>query len=110
MLTVSLHKIKIHAPIGLYAEEKVTGNTFEIDVDLFLPDKQPWPFADYSLIHGIVAGIFQPPGELIETFVQHIYDALAKEFTIAEKIKVTIRKLNPPMSGEVGYSQVSYEK
>jgi len=109
MLTVSLHGIKIHAAIGLYPKELIKGNTFEIDVDLTLPDAQPWPFADYSLIQKIVADIFQPPGQLIEPFVLKIHDALKETFPIAEKIKVTIRKLNPPMPGEAAYAQVCYE-
>ena len=35
MLTVSLHKIELHALVGLYEEEQIHGNNFEIDVDLF---------------------------------------------------------------------------
>ena len=87
MLTVSLHGIKIHAPIGLYPEEQINGNTFEIDVDLALPDTLPWPFADYSLIQKIVADIFQPPGQLLEPFVFNIHTALKETFPIAGKIK-----------------------
>ena len=45
MLTVSLHGINIHAPHGLYPEEHILGNAFVIDVDLWLPDVHPWPFA-----------------------------------------------------------------
>lgn len=109
MLTVSLHKIKIIAPHGLYPEEHILGNTFEIDVDISLPDVQPWPFADYTIIQSTVADIFQLPGQLLETFVSNIYLALKAQFPFALKIKVTVRKLNPPMAGEAAYSQVSYE-
>ena len=109
MLTVSLHGIKIHAPIGLYPEEKITGNDFEIDVDVWLPDAQPWPFADYTLIHKTVAEIFQQPAELLETVVFNIHSSIKAGIPFAEKIKVTVRKLNPPMKGNVAYSQVCYE-
>ena len=109
MLTVSLHGIKIHAPIGMYPEEKITGNTFETDVDMWLPDQQPWPFADYTIVQKIVHHAFQQQGEMIETFVQNIHASIKESIPFAEKIKVTIRKLNPPMEGEVAYAQVSYE-
>ena len=109
MLTVSLHKIKIIAPHGLYPEEHILGNTFEIDVDLTLPDAQPWPFADYTIIQKIVADIFQLPGQLLETFVSNIYIALKGQFPFAIKIRVAVRKMNPPMAGEAAYSQVVYE-
>lgn len=110
MLTVSLHGIKIHAPIGMYPEERILGNMFEIDVDVWLPDTHPWPFTDYTLIQKTVSAIFKQPGELIETFVYDIHDALRQQITKAEKIRVAIRKLHPPMEGDVAYAQVCFEQ
>lgn len=110
MLTVSLHGIKINAPHGLYPEEHILGNTFEVDVDISLPDAQPWPFADYTLIQKVVAGIFQQPGQLLETFVYNIHMALKENITAAEKVRVVVRKLHPPMPGHVSYAQVCYEQ
>jgi 7,8-dihydroneopterin aldolase/epimerase/oxygenase len=109
MLTVSLHGIKIIAPHGLYPEEHILGNTFEIDVDINLPDTLPWPFADYTLIQKVVAEVFQQPGQLLETFVLNIHTALKENFSEAEKIRVAVRKLHPPMPGEVAYAKVCYE-
>jgi dihydroneopterin aldolase len=110
MLTVSLHGIKMHAPHGLYKEEHVLGNIFEVDVDIWLSDVQPWPFADYTIIQSTVAEVFALPGQLLETFVFNIHTALKQNIAAAEKIRVAIRKLNPPMPGQVAYSQVCYEK
>lgn len=111
MLTVSLHDIHIHAPYGLYPEERIVGNDFEIDVDLTIPttDGQPLPFADYTLINTIVTETFKEPAHLLETLAQNIHAALKMEFPEAEKIKVTVKKLRPPMPGEVKYAQVCYE-
>ena len=109
MLTVSLHGIKIIAPHGLYPQEHILGNTFEVDVDVFLPHALPWPFADYTVIRQVVADIFQLPGQLLETFVYNIHTALKASFPVAEKIKVSIKKMHPPMPGDVAYSMVCYE-
>jgi dihydroneopterin aldolase len=111
MLTVSLHGIRITAPIGLYPEEKINPNTFEVDADLFFdaPVMQQWPFADYTLINSTVTEVFALPLELLEELVQQIHAALKLQFADAVKIKVTVRKLNPPMPGNVQYAQVSYE-
>lgn len=111
MLTVSLHGIRLSAPHGLYAEEPVLGNEFEIDVDVFLAtsEGQPWPFADYTLIYDIVKHSFEEQGQLLETFVQLIHSAVIKSIAGAQKAKVVVRKLHPPMGGDVKYSQVSYE-
>ena len=67
MLTVSLHGIKIHAPHGLYPEEHILGNSFVTDVDIWLPDTLPWPFADYTLIQKTVSATFLQPGQLLES-------------------------------------------
>ncbi len=109
MLTVSLHGIKIHAPIGLYPQEHILGNIFETDVDIWLPDAQPWPYADYTIIHSTVTSVFNQPGQLLESFVLNIYNALKVQFPLSEKIRVAVRKLNPPMSGQVAWAQVCYE-
>lgn len=109
MLTVSLHGIQITAPHGLYPEEHVLGNVFEIDVDIELLDVQPWPYADYTIIQRIVSEVFHLQGQLLETFVYNIHTALKAEFSKAIKIKVAVRKLNPPMPGAVKYAQVCYE-
>lgn len=110
MLTVSLHGIKINAPHGLYPEEHILGNTFEVDIDIWLPDIQPWPFADYTIIQKTVVHIFHQPGQLLETFVQNIHTALKEQFPDAEKIKVAVRKVHPPMPGQVAFAQVCFEQ
>ncbi|XZF13488.1 dihydroneopterin aldolase [Chitinophagaceae bacterium MMS25-I14] len=111
MLTVSLHDIRIHAPHGLYPQEHILGNLFDVDVDVFVPvpDAQQWPFIDYTLIRKLVAEVFNRPGQLLETFVQLIWKALREQFPEAEKIKVAVRKLRPPMPGDVGFAEVCYE-
>jgi dihydroneopterin aldolase len=112
MLTVSLHGIRLQAPLGLYPQEHILGNAFEVDVDVFIPANstgEEWPFADYTIIQETVATIFHKEGLLLETFVKQIHIALKDQFPFSEKIKVAVRKLHPPMQGEVKYSQVCYE-
>lgn len=111
MLTISLHGIKLHAKVGLYAEEKITGNDFEIDIDVHVKTNSTdaLPFIDYSIFHQIVLEEFNKEGELIETFVKHIHAAIKEKFIEADKVRVAIRKMNPPLEGDVWYSQVVYE-
>jgi dihydroneopterin aldolase len=111
MLIVSLHGIKISAPHGLYAEEQVLGNQFEIDVDVQLATvaDKALPFVDYTLISSIVADVFLRPEQLLEKFVQQIHSELKSHVPEALKIKVAVRKLHPPMTGDIRYAQVCYE-
>jgi dihydroneopterin aldolase len=111
MLTVSLHGIRLHALHGLYPQEQIVGNVFEIDVDIFISasgDKQ-LPFVDYSMIHKVTDEAFKQPGQLLETFALYIHTSLKEKVPEAEKIKVTIRKMHPPLPGDIRYAQVCYE-
>jgi dihydroneopterin aldolase len=111
MLTISLHGIKLHAPIGLYPQERILGNYFEVDVDIYMPvdNDKHWPFIDYSVVYDIVLNIFQQQEKLLETVVHKVHTALKLKAPGAEKIKVAVRKLHPPLNGDVHYAQVAYE-
>ena len=111
MLTVSLHGIRLHAPHGLYPQEHVTGNDFEVDVDVQLAAgaTEQFPFVDYVMLNDVVHEVFREHGKLLETFVQQIHAALKTKVPNAEKIKVAVRKLHPPMQGNVKYAQVMFE-
>ena len=110
MLTVSIHGIQLHAYIGLYPEEKVTGNNFEVDVDVTVPSSgDKLPFVDYAIVHKIVTDTFLTPGDLIETYVELVHKIVKERFPIAAKVKVTVRKLQPPLGGDVRYAQVCFE-
>lgn len=111
MLTVSLHGIKLHAPHGLYPQEHVLGNNFEVDVDVYAPThpNEEWPYIDYTVLHQIVNEIFLTQGELLETFTKAIHTAIKARFPEAEKVRVAVKKLHPPMQGTVHYSRVQYE-
>ncbi len=111
MFTVSLHGIKIVAPIGMYADEKIHPNTFEIDVDVLVRTEEgkEWPFIDYAIINDIVSAVFTPDKEMLEELVREVHEKVKHAFTDADKIKVCVRKLHPPLSNSVNYSQVCWE-
>jgi len=112
MLTVSLHNIRIRAPHGLYPEETIRGNDFEVDVDVRLPVVigQDWPLIDYAriseIVHFVMTGEAVP---LLEMLAQEIFIGLRAEWPVLTHIKICIRKMSPPMPGDVKYAQVCYE-
>lgn len=112
MLSVSLHNIRIHGKHGLYPEEAVLGNWFEVDVDIHAPVTvvEEWPFIDYSAVNRIVHDIFMKPTQLLETLVRKVHEALKEMAPGNAVIRVAVRKMHPPMPGDVGYAQVCYEE
>ena len=112
MLTISVHNIEIRAGHGLYPEEAIKGNDFEVDVDVQLPAKisDEWPLIDYSRVNEIVKAVMQ--GEtvpLLEMLVKKIFSSIQNEWPQLTNIKVCIRKMHPPMPGTVKYAQVCFE-
>lgn len=112
MLSVSLHQIRIRAPHGLYPEEAVRGNDFEVDVDLRLPATidEDWPLVDYArvseIVHFVMGGDTVP---LLEMLARDIYTKLRAEWPFLSHIRVAVRKLRPPMNGNVAWAQVAFE-
>lgn len=109
--TISVNGIALHAKVGLYPEEKIKGNQFEIDVavQVAADEKGECPFVDYTIINELVHEIFSMPNDLLETVAKQIYESLRSTFPAIHHAKVTIRKLHPPMKGKVQYSQVICE-
>jgi len=110
MYTISLHRVKIIAPIGLYPQEKILSNEFEVDIDVFVQEATEQNFVDYTLLNNIIRSAFQNTETVLEVLVFKIHKAVLLQFPFVQKVKVVIRKMNPPMSGEMAYAQVSYEK
>jgi dihydroneopterin aldolase len=112
LLTVSLHKIRIHGKHGVYPEEAILGNWFEVDVDITMhaDASETWPYVDYSLINDVVREVFSTPTQLLETLVKNIHQKLKLLAPDGNIVKVSIRKLNPSVNGDAAYSQVSFEQ
>ncbi|WP_118973155.1 dihydroneopterin aldolase [Taibaiella koreensis] len=109
MLTVSLSGVRFQAPIGLYPQEAFLGN----EIELFLSVSQQaaidnLPLIDYALLHAIAEAAVQEPAHLLETVLQRIVAGVTGAYP-GSRIKVAVRKRNPPMAGQIDYSEVQWE-
>ena len=111
MFTVSLHGVKVSAARGMYAEEHTLYNQFEVDVDITTAagSMDEVPFIDYTVIRQAVADAFEAPYDLLEDFIRHIFKDLKSKFPVSDKICIAVRKMHPPMPGEVRNAQVKFE-
>lgn len=112
VLTISLNQIRVRGPHGLYPDEALRGNDFEVDVDARLPVSidEDWPLIDYARISEIVHLVMQGDKvPLLEMLAQAIWRRLRTEWPALSHIRVTIRKMHPPMPGDVRYAQVCFE-
>lgn len=114
--TVALREVKCYAFHGFYPEEQLTGNHFLVDVEVaFSPANETENLqktVDYEIINSIILGEMKNTQKLLETVVKNMIDKLLLAYPFLLSAEVGIRKLHPPMLGEVGHSfvQLKYVK
>lgn len=114
MLKIELLNLWFSAHHGLYEEEKVVGGDFKLDVELsYLPKTKPYHIhetIDYSEVYTLIQGHMRKAEPLLETLVMNIGDDILHRFELAEEVRVSIRKLNPPITCFTGSMRVGYHK
>lgn len=112
MLSIHLHKIRLFAYHGIHAEEKILGNSFELDLTIrYQPEKLPVQHLsesiDYVAVYDLVKKRMTIATPLLETVVTEMAISILKTFALAEEVEITIRKTHPPIAqieGSVGVS------
>ncbi|MEX0593190.1 MAG: dihydroneopterin aldolase [Balneolaceae bacterium] len=101
---------------GLFEEERIRGNRFELDVHFFgdfrsggkKDDLSLVP--DYSSVAGIAGTVLDGPSHnLIESLCSTIGDRLFNEFPAAHRMVVTLRKMDPPVTPPASYAEIEMQ-
>ncbi len=107
---IALIGVRFFAFHGLYPEEQLTGTEFIVDIetesDVFTVADDIAQTVDYERLFAIVKAEMNVPRKLIETVAHAILDQVRHEFLSVRYIKVAIRKMHPPMAGEIDHSLV----
>jgi dihydroneopterin aldolase len=112
--TVALKDVKCFAYHGYYAEEQLTGIYFSLNVTVtFIPGDESENLdktVNYEVLNTIILEEMKVPKKLLETVVKNILDQILGQYSFLKTAEVSIKKLNPPMPGQVGHSfvQLSY--
>lgn len=113
--TVALKDVKCFALHGYYPEEQLIGNHFIIDLETeFIPqgfDDEISQTINYEDLNIIIREEMKNTQKLLETVLNNIILKVVELFPFVEYVKVSIKKLNPPMPGQIGHSfvQLSYK-
>lgn len=113
MFTIHLQNLQFKAYHGLYAEEKVLGNHFIVDVWVkYLPEvghiTNIGQTINYQDLFAVVTGQMAQPVELLETLTTGIANELLQKFTAITEVDVRVVKKNPPIQNFTGNVAVSY--
>jgi len=114
MISIHLQNLQFKAFHGLYAEEKVLGNVFEVNLTVkYQPEILPIINIDqtinYQNLFEIVERRMNVATELLETLVTFISNDIETAFPFIKHIEVSITKKNPPIKGFNGNVAVSFE-
>ncbi len=112
--TVALKDVKCFAYHGYYPEEQLTGIYFTVDVTVtFLPNDDTENLqrtVNYEILNNIILEEMRNTRKMLETVVKVILDRIITHYPFVQSAEVGIKKLNPPMPGQIGHSfvQLSY--
>ncbi|NRF37377.1 dihydroneopterin aldolase [Pedobacter foliorum] len=110
MQTVALRDVKCYALHGYYPEEQLTGIYFTVDVVVtFTPDTDTENLektVNYEILNSIILDEMKRTRKMLETVVKSILDRVIEHYPFVITAEVGIKKLNPPMPGEIGHSFV----
>ena len=98
---------------GVYEEERVKGNKFEVDlsIDYAFEDKvggdELESTIDYAELYEIVKVVMDKPANLLEHLAVSIKDRVKTKFPLTQNVQVTITKFNPPINGRCEKAEVT---
>lgn len=107
MATIELEGMEFFARHGVYEEERITGNTFLIDLYLEVDTEKAETgddindAVDYGKIYEAVRQEMEVPSRLLEHLARRILNRLQGDFPRAESWEIRVSKLNPPLGGNV---------
>jgi dihydroneopterin aldolase len=108
--TVALKDVKCFALHGYYPEEQLIGNHFIVDLETeFTPqgfDDELAQTVNYEDLNNIILEEMKQTQKLLETVLKNIISKVIELYPFVDTVQVSMKKLNPPMPGQIGHSFV----
>jgi len=104
---IELKKMIFHAHHGVEEQEQIVGNTFQVDLKLFLDLKKAIESdkledtLNYADIYKIIKEEMLIPSHLLEHVAGRIIRKIRQNYSCISKIKIRLAKINPPIEGEI---------
>lgn len=111
--TVALRDVKCFAYHGFYAEEQVLGTQFLVSIEVkFKPTGDTEDLqhtVNYEVLNNIIQESMKRTQKLLETVVHDMLEQVKVAFPFVLNVVVGIKKLHPPMPGQIDHSFVQLE-
>lgn len=115
MISVELNGLSFQAYHGILQEEKVLGNTYQVDCNVQVfegPEiiRHIDHTIDYTKVYNIIKKWMAVATPLLETVCMEIGKEIQEKFPDVKFISVTIKKMHPPIEGFTGHTAVTWHK
>lgn len=110
---IELLDMWFYAHHGCFEEEQIIGTNFMVDfeaeVDFSLPAESDnlQDAVNYQSIYNVIKREMDITSHLMEHVTKRILNAIRIEFPQLIHASISLRKLSPPLGGEVGASKVT---
>ncbi len=116
MCIIEIEEMEFYAYHGHYEEERVIGNRFLLDLRIEANCEKAAKFDDikyavnYQTAYKVIKKAMVQKSHLLENIAARIIDELYKNLTGIKKVSIKVRKINPPMGGQIKSVSVTLEK
>lgn len=113
MLKVGIYDASFFAAHGFYPEEQLTGNRFLVTIEVAfeagseLTTDNIGHTINYEQLYAIAEEEMKQTRQLLETLAQAMAGRIQQQFLFVQQLTVSIKKLNPPLRGNVAWSGVT---
>ncbi|MBS4058679.1 MAG: dihydroneopterin aldolase [Bacteroidales bacterium] len=109
MSTISIEGMEFYAYHGCFAEEKVIGTRFVVDLYLETDTAEAEQTdnlehtVNYLAVYQLVRKEMEHKSNLLEHVGRRIIDKTMQRFPMAQKVTVKVKKMNPPLGGKMDF-------
>jgi 7,8-dihydroneopterin aldolase/epimerase/oxygenase len=113
MWYVALKDVACFGYHGLYPQEKVVGNHFNINIKLGFNAKMPLidlkETIDYQKAYDILIEEMDQPKPLLEELISTLYNRFKIEFKLLSYVNISVQKKNPSFGKNIAATEVIFE-
>ena len=116
MCIIEIEEMEFYAYHGHYKEERIVGNRFlldlkiEADCDTAAQTDSIKDAVNYQTAYKIIKEQMEQKSHLLENIAQRILNALFENLQGIKKASIKVRKMNPPMGGQIKSVSVTMTK
>ncbi len=116
MCIIEIEEMEFYAYHGHYKEERIVGNRFLLDLviegdcNAAAKSDNIKDALNYQTAYKIIREQMKQKSHLLENIAQRILDALFENLQGIKKASIKVRKMNPPMGGQIKSVSVTLSK